>query len=387
MSHLVSILDFGSGKISVYVGERGLNNTIKVKGVGVCDYPSFYNGELLTLDKLPEKISEAINLAEDSMGQKIDNLYVGAPADFCVVENKVLTLNFKKRHKITDYDVQDLYASNSDFDTIEKDYELINVNPIYFALDNERRLMSPEGEYSTSLSALVSFVFVKRAFADVVRATLNSLGIKQVDFSSTMLAEILHLFQAETRDEGVVLIDSGSSSTNVAVAKGDGVLYLKSFALGGVNITADLANYFSIPFKQAEKLKKSIDLSLDVNDSEELTYTYKNKTYTVNYKAAIEIVKARIKTIARGIEKCMALCPYNFPDYLPYHITGAGLSYFRGVKGIVGSVLDKKVEIAIPQIPLVERPNLSSAWGLMDMAINDGFAQKSVLSKFFKKRY
>ena len=339
------------------------------------------------MDKLPEKISEAIHLAEDSMGQKIENLYVGVPADFCVVESRILTMNFKKRHKITDYDVQDLYASNSDFDALEKEYEMINVNPVYFALDNERRLMDPEGQFSSSLSALVSFLFVKRTFADFMRSTLKTIGIKQVDFSSTMLAQVLYLFQSETRDEGVVLIDSGYSSTNVAVAKGDGVLYLKSFALGGVNVTADLANYFSIPFKQAEKLKKAIDLSLDVNDSEELSYTYKNKIYAVNYKTAIEIVKTRIKTIARGVEKCIDLCPYNFPDYLPYHLTGAGLSYYRGVKEIMGSVLDKKIEIAMPQSPLVERPNLSSAWGLMDMAINDGFAQKSVLSKFFKKGY
>ena len=130
---------------------------------------------------------------------------------------------------------------------------------------------------------------------------------------------------------------------------------------------------------------KSIDLSLDVNDSEDLNYTYKNKNYTVNYKTAIEIVKARIKSIGKGVEKCIALCPYHFPDYLPYHLTGAGLSYYRGVKEVLGNVLDKKIEIATPQSPLVERPNLSSAWSLMDTAINDGFDSKSVLSKFFKK--
>lgn len=385
MSQLVSILDFGSSKISVFTGERGLNNTIKVKGIGVCEYPGFYNGELLNLDKLPEKISEAIHLAEDSLGQKIENLYVGVPADFCVIESKMLTMNFKKRHKITDYDVQDLYFTNSDFVTNEKEYELINVNPIYFSLDNERKIMDPEGQFSASLSALVSYVFTKREFTDFMRTTLKSIGIKLVEFSSTSLAEVLSLFPSEVRDEGVVLVDSGYSTTNVIVAKGDGVLYLKSFSLGGVNVTADLANYFDIPFKQAEKLKKSIDLSLDVNDSEELSYTYKNKTYSVNYKTAIEIVKARIKAIGRGVEKCITLCPYHLPEYLPYHVTGAGLSYFRGVKDVLGSVLDKKIEIATPQNPLVERPNLSSAWSLMDMAINDGFAMKSGLSKFFKK--
>lgn len=385
MSQLVSVLDFGSGKISVFTGERGLNSTIKVKGIGVCEYPGFYNGELVNLDKLPEKISEAIHLSEESLGQKIESLYVGVPADFCVIENKTLTMNFKKRHKITDYDVQDLYLTSTDFSTSEKEYEMINVNPIYFSLDNERRIMDPENQFSTSLNALVSFLFAKRTFTDFMRTTLKSIGVKHVEFSSTMLSEILSLFQSETRDEGVVLIDSGYSSTNVAVAKGDGILYLKSFALGGVNITADISNYFDIPFKQAEKLKKSIDLSLDVNDSEDLNYTYKNKNYTVNYKTAIEIVKARIKSIGKGVEKCIALCPYHFPDYLPYHLTGAGLSYYRGVKEVLGNVLDKKIEIATPQSPLVERPNLSSAWSLMDTALNDGFDSKSVLSKFFKK--
>jgi cell division ATPase FtsA len=47
-------MDFGSEKISVFVGERGLNDTLRVLAMGTCEYSGYLEGEILEPLKLKE---------------------------------------------------------------------------------------------------------------------------------------------------------------------------------------------------------------------------------------------------------------------------------------------------------------------------------------------
>jgi cell division protein FtsA len=295
-----------------------------------------------------------------------------------------LSLKFKNKRKITQYDIQELYDSCSDFDD-EKDYEIINVNPVYFMLDSDRRLMDPEGQTTTSLTALVSFVLAEKRFTEPMREILKGVGINEVGFSSSALAQLLYLFPPQKRDIGVVMVDVGYLTTEVVVAKGDGILCMKSFAQGGANITADITTCLGIPYKQAEKIKRKLMLSLACNDDEYYGYENNGKHENVAKKVVNEIASERIKIIARGIEKCVALCEYEFPDYTPYSITGGGIAFIRGAKEIVSAVNGKKTEIVAPTAPQAERPNLSTPWSLMNMALTEQFGKKSFWGKIFKK--
>ena len=327
----------------------------------------------------------AVSDAQDVWGQKIESLYLGVPGDFCVTACKTLSLNFKKKHKITAYDIQDLYDSCDDFDN-EKDYEIINVTPVYFMLDSDRRLMDPEGQTTTSLTAMVSFVLAEKRFTEPMREILKGIGIKEVGFSSSALAQVLYLFPDQKRDEGVILVDVGYLSTEVVVAKGDGILSLKSFAQGGGNITADLTTYMDVPFKQAEKLKRRLRLSTACSESSKCFYEDGNGTVKeVSEKSVNALASERVKIIARGIEKCLSLCEYEFPDYTACSITGGGIAFIRGIKEIISPIIGRNTEIIAPTAPLVERPNLSTPWALMTMALNEQFGKRTFWDKIFKK--
>jgi len=383
VAHKVSVMDFGSEQISVFVGERGLNNTLRVVGMGVGKYSGFVDGEIFDPLSLKEAMESAIIEAQDTWGQKIESLYLGVPNDFCVTICKTLSLNFKKKRKITKYDIQDLYES-CDFDD-EEDYEVINVNPVYFTIDSDRRLMDPEGQTTTSLTALVSFVLAEKRFTDAMRDILKGAGIKEVGFSSSALAQFLYLFPPQKRDSGVVLVDVGYFNTDVIVAKGDGILCMKSFAQGGANITADITTCLDVPYSQAENIKRKLMLSLASEEHEMYDYDCDGKTEYVPKKIVNEIVTERLKIIGRGIDKCVAYCEYDFPDYTPYSITGGGIAFIRGAKEIIASVTGKKTEIVAPTAPQAERPNLSTPWSLMDMALTEEFGKKSFWNKIFKK--
>ena len=135
MTQNVAVLDIGSSKLTVFIGQRGSNNTVQIKGIGECKYDGYADGEWINKEKLPAAVATAVSSAEQSSGTKIKTLYVGVPGEFCITACKEASISFAKRHKINDADVDKLYGACS-FPEYENEYEVINVQPISFRWDN-----------------------------------------------------------------------------------------------------------------------------------------------------------------------------------------------------------------------------------------------------------
>ena len=363
MAHETAILDFGSSKITVLIGERGVNDTINVKGFGASKYAGFGNGEWVKPEELGEAINKAITAAESNSGIKITHLYVGVPGEFTAVDCREVNVALPKRRKINDNDVLALMDAGDDFD--QSVSEVINIQPIYYNLDNDRRVLQPVGVISSKLGGVLSY-----------------MGIASVEYVSSVLAESLLLFDETERDNTAVLIDVGYFTTSVAVIRGDGILSLGSFSLGGAHITGDLAEALGISFTDAENLKRKVVLSINASDNDIYEIGGDNSVKTLSASLVNEIVIHRVFVIGKMVEKCLEMCKYETPDYIPYSLTGGGISYIRGAKDVLSQKLGRNVEVVTPRLPQVNKPDMSSSWGLLDMAIKNDVPVKM---SFFEK--
>ena len=387
VAHETAILDFGSSKITVLIGERGVNDTINVKGFGASKYAGFGNGEWVNPEELGAAISKAITTAESNSGIKITHLYVGVPGEFSAVECREVNIALPKRRKITDNDVLELMDAGDDFD--QNMAEVINIQPIYYNLDNDRRVLQPVGIISSKLGGVLSYITAEVRFTGFIRKILTDMGITSIEYVSSVLAESLLLFDETDRDNTAILIDVGYFTTSVAVVRGDGILSLGSFSLGGAHITADLAEALGISFADAEQLKRKVILSINAGENDIYEIGSDDTVKSLSASLVNEIVIHRIFVIGKMIEKCLALCKYETPDYVPYSLTGGGISYIRGAKDVLAQKLGRNVEIVVPKLPQVNKPDMSSSWGLLDMAIkNEAPVKMSFferLAAFFRK--
>lgn len=380
MAHETAILDFGSSKITVLIGERGVNDTINVKGFGASKYAGFGNGEWVKPEELGEAINKAITAAESNSGIKITHLYVGVPGEFTAVDCREVNVALPKRRKINDNDVLALMDAGDDFD--QSVSEVINIQPIYYNLDNDRRVLQPVGIISSKLGGVLSYITAEVRFTGFIRKILADMGITSVEYVSSVLAESLLLFDETERDNTAVLIDVGYFTTNVAVIRGDGILSLGSFSLGGAHITGDLAEALGISFTDAENLKRKVVLSINASDNDIYEIGGDNGVKTLSASLVNEIVIHRVFVIGKMVEKCLEMCKYETPDYIPYSLTGGGISYIRGAKDVLSQKLGRNVEVVTPRLPQVNKPDMSSSWGLLDMAIKNDVPVKM---SFFEK--
>jgi len=365
----VAVLDIGSSYINVIVGERGVNGTFKLKAKGEAEYAGFQNGEFLEPDQVKYAIGLAIANAENSGNIKISEITVGVPSEFVSVICRNATINFTRRKKVNDADLEKLYYVGNVYKK-HPTHTAINQCPIYFTLDDGRRLIEPRGMASTKVTGFISYILAENNFIDFMDNILAELSLRNGGYVSTSLAEMLHLFDPTIRDRYALLVDCGYITTSVMLGRGDGLLFLNSFSMGGGYISGDLSQCLKIPFAEAESLKRKIVLSWDASESD--TYEIQSRDFIKPFSAVAtnKIASERIDMIAEYIVKCLDRCEFEYPEYIPLYLTGGGLNYVKGIRDYLSRRIGRKVELVAPNLPHVSKPDMSSEIGLLDLALD-----------------
>ena len=382
----VAVLDFGSSKISVLIGERGINNTFNIKGKGESEYAGFVDGEFLDEKELKTAVSLAISNAITNSGRKIRKLYVGVPAEFCYSELKESSQAYLSKKRVNDNDIYNLFDLVDDYRETSSTHTVINRSPIYFMLDDGRKVIDPNGMVTTKLTSQISFILANNTFINVLDEILLELGITNIEYSSNVLAESLYLLEPEVRDRYAIIVDCGYITTSVALIRGDGLLSLNAFSLGGGHITGDLSQVLNLKFEEAEKLKRKVVLSLDASDDDFYETIIEGVVTPISSKMVNEIVEDRIAMIAKTINKILNSIRVSYPDYIPIYLTGGGLSYLKGAKDFLSKAVGKNMEVIVPPVPQLNSPHYSSVLGLLDMALADEESlSKNVVISTLKK--
>ena len=365
----VAILDIGSSSLTVVVGARGVNNTFNIKAKGEADYAGFQNGEFLEPEEVKMAVGLALSNAEIEYGNKIDQVYVGVPGEFTYVIPKDVAINFNRKRKIGENEIKGLYRAGNTFKN-NATHSCINQSPVYFTLDDGRRFINPYGSVTSILKGFVSYVMAENNFIDFFDSILNSLSVRCNGFISSSLAEMLYLFDPSVRDRYAILVDCGYITTSVMLGRGDALLYLSSFSLGGGYITGDLAECLKISFAEAESLKRKVVLTWDAGEND--TYDVAGREFISPYSAIAtnEIVEDRLNMIANYITKSLSMCNFEFPEYTPVYLTGGGLNYLKGAKEMLSRKLGRKVEFIAPNLPHMSRPDYSSEFGMLDAVLS-----------------
>lgn len=362
------VLDFGSEKVSAILGCRGVNGSFKIKGMADASYSGFMNGAFINPNELKITIGSVLNSLEGSSKVETKSLYIGVPAEFCAVIVGASEVHFKKSKMIKQEDIAEI-CDRAMPRTYEKTHAIINQAPIFFALDDKRKVLNPVGEQSSFLAASVSYVLANRAFLTQISSIMRDIGVYDFKFISSALAESVYLIDEETRNKFAVLIDVGHITTSVSLIRGDGILNLATFSEGGGNITADLCECLNLKYSEANALKRKLILSLDASESDVYEIEVKGQTRPISAKMANDVAQARIERIANLIQKCFASFSFEIPENVSVFLTGGGLCEIKGAKDFLSKTIAMPVEIAKNPDLTIRKPSYASLLGLLNMAL------------------
>ena len=366
LKDIISVLDFGSSKITVLTGIKEVNNSFKLLASSDCEYEGFANGEFVDPNNLRLQMQEAINQVEKEIKCRIESLYVGVPAEFCFAYDKVISKTFAKKTKITTKIIDSIFLEDDEANPYPT-HTVINKSPLYYIINDANRTNEPVDMLASKIQISASYVLVENQFKLLIGGMLESMGIKDYDFLSNTLAEADYLIPEHKRNEGAYLVDCGFITTSVCQVLGDGLKELKSFSLGGGFITADLSKILDITYEEAEELKMQAIITLKPLG---VDYYQTSTGKKFGIKTVNEIILARLDKITEMIKKCISSFGLQLPNYIPICFTGGGLNYIEGITDYLRHEFDRPIEMISPKALLYARPDLSSSISLLNMAIN-----------------
>ncbi|MDR2046550.1 MAG: hypothetical protein LBP79_01365 [Clostridiales bacterium] len=375
----VAVLDIGSGKIRAAVAEKNSRVSIIPRGIGEADYAGYSDGQWLEPEKLKSAALAVVEKAEALSGCKIKKIFVGMPAEFMYSVCKEVALVFDKARKISSGEMSELLKRGDKFDNEDK-YFTINCSPVYFLLGDNKRIIEPRGLVSDTIKALVSYIRCDRAAAEKIRGAFEGTGIR-VEFVSAVLAETLYLFEPQERDRYVLFADIGYISSSLAILRGDGILHLSSFSLGGAHISADISELFGIPFAEAERIKDEV--GLDGLDETVRIKLGSSSDGEISGKDLSVVIRDRLCDFADAIKLCIKKSFYDCPLHITLFLTGGGISSLKGAKEFLSEIIGRNIEIIAPNVPKYDKPYYSSLFGLVNIggSADDAEAEAAAKSK------
>ena len=338
MKNLTFIFDIGSSKISLLACSVKKGKTIIITSIDKL-YDGFMDGEFFSAHDLPTVFKELINEMQERLSCKIDSVYIGVPSEFCACVCKRVTRNFVPSKKLSDADIQALFDGINDFPN-NKDYTVISFSPLEYDIDGVKTLQ-PTNKKISNFIMDCCYVLVKKDFITIIEQSLDEFNL-DIEYMSTSLAQA-HLCMKDMNNtmSPIAIVDVGHITTSVAIAKGEGLMMLSSFSLGGGHITADLMQVRNLSFNDAELIKRKVSLTIQSKKDEKYSVYTKGKSVNALISITNEVVNARLEHIAKIINKVLEQNPI-FND-IPVYITGDGVCNFRGIKNLLEVVLNRPV--------------------------------------------
>ena len=373
-----TILDIGSSKINLASVSKTNAEDYIIDSFAEGQYSGFYNGKFNSIEELNTALINCFNILAKYQ-KHINTLYVSVPSEFCFCTIKNVEQSFDKLTKIKENNIVDLHKMIALEDQF-KNHKLINISPIYYELDDEQIVENPIGKKSVVFNSCISYVFAENYFINTITSVLNQMGIYNIQFTSTALAQALFLLDEKTRQNSSVVIDCGSTTTSVALINNNSLLTLNAFSLGGKYILSDIKECFNISYEEANALLKQIDLTM--KDFIGKNYVVNDRTYSC--KITNNIVLSRVEQIINAINACFKAHDESYFSGVKIFLTGGGLTYLNGAVEYLAGLLKKPVYIVKSEADELSKPEQSSYYGLIDYALNNDGFENNIIQKIYE---
>lgn len=257
-------LDIGTTKIACFVGKKNEHGKIEILSLGKTESLGVKRGVVNNIDKTIQSIEGAVQEAEERIeGQlKIKTVNVGiAGQHIKSLQHRGVLMRDNIENEISQVDidrlVKDMYRM-----AMPPGEEIITVLPQEYIVDYEQGITDPIGMAGVRLEANFHIITGNTAACLNINKCVTRAGLNVNDIILEPIASADSVLTEEEKEAGVVLVDIGGGTTDVAIFYEGIIRHTAVIPLGGNVITEDIKEGCTIMKKQAEKLKQKFGSAL-----------------------------------------------------------------------------------------------------------------------------
>jgi cell division protein FtsA len=364
-------LDVGTTKVCTIVGVQSPHAELEIIGIGTHPSYGLKKGSVVNIDKTVRSIQSSLEEAKLMAGVNIERATIGVAGSHIYSFNSSGVVAVKGE-EITQEDV-DRVLEAAKAVVIPSDREILHVIPSEFRVDNTSGIKNPVGMCGVRLEAHVHVVTGSISLIQNLVKCVEQTGVIADHVTLQPIASSEAVLSQEEKEMGVVLVDIGGGTTDIAIWNEGSLVHSQIIPVGGNHFTNDLAVALKIPHAEAERVKinHGCVLAEQLNQSAHITVQglAGTKAREIRLSLVAEVLGARSEELFEIIRTIIR--DKNLDNEITGGIvlTGGG-ALIKGMPELGEYILERSMKIGYP-IPfggmtnIMQNPKFSTVLGLL----------------------
>jgi cell division protein FtsA len=372
--NIVVGLDIGTTKICAMIAAKDADNRINILGIGKAENEGMARGTVTHIDKTVRAVQQAVSDAERQSGIKVRAVNVGIAGDHIQsFQSRGVIAISNPENEITRKDVDRLLQDTKRV-ALPSDRRIIHVIPQEFIVDGQDGIFDPVGMAGVRMEANVHIITGGITAVQNIYKCVERAGLEVNDLVLEPLASSNAVINDEEKEVGIVLVDIGGGTTDIAIFEERTIRHSAVLAIAGKKVTEDIRKGLGILNEQAEKLKREHGyayLPEIVDDAPILLPRLGSRDeMQISRSLLCQIIQPRMEEILEIVALEIKRSGYSKHLHSGVILTGGG-SLIKGTAALAREVLGMPVKIGIPSgfsggfVAEVENPMYSTCTGLV----------------------
>lgn len=374
MGDLVVGIDVGTTKVATIVGEVRQDD-VYVVGVGIEPSRGMKRGVVTDITQLSQAISASVHKAERSSGYDISRAFVSLAGSQVKSTSSRGTVGLVPNRGVRAEDMEKALNGARTI-AVPHTHEIVAVIPRSFGIDDQA-IRSPLGMFGFRLDVEVCVITTLSTVVSNLEQAVRAAGIFPDRFILNALAAGDCVLTPTERDMGVVVIDIGGGTSDLAIYCEGVPWFVSVVPIGGDLITNDITHLLHVPFEAAESVKLQHGHAIEREISEIDTFVVQpfgeGLPTEVHRRELAMVIQERATELFEYTRKEIKHSGLDDMLRAGAVITGGG-SQLPGIKDIAARVLDCPVRLAQPDkltgmADSLHTPAYSTSVGLLSFGL------------------
>ena len=293
-------LDIGTTKVACIVGQKAENGKIEILGYGKTVSTGVRRGVVTNIFDTVEAIKTAVKQAEDQSGVEINRVSVGiAGQHIKSLQHRGVLMRDNHETEITEAELERLRNDTFKINMTPGE-EIIDVIRQDTYVDGEAA-SNPVGMLGNKIEANFHVIIGQTSAAKNIVKCIQSAGLEMDYMILEPIASAQAVLDEEEKDAGVVLVDIGGGTTDIAIFKDKKIQHTAVIPFGGNIITEDICTGCSIIKHYAEEVKVKFGSALASENRDDEVVSIPGirgrEPKEISFKNLAHIIQARLEEI------------------------------------------------------------------------------------------
>ena len=367
---IVAGLDIGTSKVAAVIGEM-TDQGVEIIGLGTHPAQGLRKGVVINIETTVASIKKAVAEAELMAGCEIHSVFTSVGGSHIKGFNSHGIVAVKNR-EVGARDL-DRVLDAAKAVAIPMDREVLHVLPQDYIIDEQDGIKEPLGMSGVRLEAKVYIVTGAVTSAQNIVKCCNRTGLNVAEIVLAPLAAAEAVLSEEERELGVVLVDMGGGTTDIAIFHDGTVKHTAVLSIGGNHVTNDIAAGLRTPFNDAERIKQRFGYAkatmATAHERVEVPSVAGKSPGTVSRQILCEIIEPRLDEIFELIQREIAKSGFEDSLASGVVITG-GSMLLPGAVEMAERSFGLPVRLGVPThvggiVDVINSPAYAAAVGLV----------------------